>query len=75
MVHFLEGETRVEVMTQELQDRDEALRQLKYNLQKAQEQMKHYADKKIKDTQFVAGEWVKWRPHRQNLVVQRIHQK
>lgn len=32
LVHFLEGETRVEVVAQELRDRDEALRQLKTNL-------------------------------------------
>lgn len=64
-------------MAQELRDRDEALRQLKYNLQKAQEQMKHYADKKKKDVQLAVGEWVflKLRPHRQNSTVQRIHQK
>lgn len=77
LVHFLEGETRVEVVAQELRDRDEALRQLKTNLLKAQEHMKYQADKRRKDVQFEVGDWVflKLRPHRQNSVVQRIHQK
>jgi hypothetical protein len=77
LVHFLEGETRVEAVAQELRDRDEALRQLKYNLQRAQEQMKYQADKKRKEVQFELGNWVflKLRPHRQQSVVQRIHQK
>lgn len=77
LVHFLEGETRVEAVAQELRDRDEALRQLKFNLQKAQEQMKMQADKRRKEVQFDVGDWVflKLRPHRQQSVVQRIHQK
>ncbi|PNX81711.1 transposon Tf2-1 polyprotein [Trifolium pratense] len=77
LVHFLEGETRVEAVAQELRDRDEALRQLKFNLQNAQAQMKVQADKKRKDVKFEVGDWVflKLRPHRQQSVVQRIHQK
>lgn len=77
LVHFLEGETRVEAVAQELRDRDEALRQLKFNLQKAQEQMKMQADKRRKEVQFDVGDWVflKLRPHRQQSLVQRIHQK
>lgn len=77
LVHFLEGETRVEAVAQELRDRDEALRQLKFNLQKAQEQMKMQADKRRKEVQFDVGDWVflKLWPHRQQSVVQRIHQK
>jgi hypothetical protein len=77
LVHFLEGETRVEAVAQELRDRDEALRQLKHNLHRAQEQMKLYADKKRRDVHFDIGDWVflKLRPHRQQSVVKRIHQK
>lgn len=77
LVRFMEGETHVEAVAQELRDRDEALRQLKYHLHRAQEQMKQYADKKRKEVHFAEGEWVflKLRPHRQNSVVQRTHQK
>lgn len=77
LVHFLEDETRVEAVAQELRDRDEALRQLKTNLLKAQEHMKYQADKRRKEVQFEVGDWVflKLRPHRQHSVVQRIHQK
>jgi hypothetical protein len=77
LVHFLEGETRVAAVAQERRDRDGAFRQLKYKLQMAHEQMKHYTNKKRKDIQFAVGEWVflKLRPHRQQSVMQRIHQK
>ncbi|XP_050915888.1 uncharacterized protein LOC127130982 [Lathyrus oleraceus] len=37
VVRFLQGETKVEAMAAELVDRDEALRQLKYHLTRAQE--------------------------------------
>ncbi|MCI23088.1 hypothetical protein A2U01_0044266, partial [Trifolium medium] len=43
---------------QELQDRDEALRQLKQNLLKAQEQMKLHGDKQRKEVKFEVGDWV-----------------
>lgn len=58
LMHFVEGETRVETVAQELRDRDEALRQLKYNLQRGQEQMKYQADKKRKEVQFELGDWI-----------------
>lgn len=65
MVQFLEGEIRVEAVAQELRDMDEALKQLEYNLLKAQEQMKRYTDKKRKDVHFSEGDWVflKLRPY------------
>jgi len=40
MIRFLSGETKVEVVARELEDRDEALQQLKYNLTKARDPMK-----------------------------------
>ncbi|KAI5444775.1 hypothetical protein KIW84_013160 [Lathyrus oleraceus] len=71
------GETKVEAVAAELVDRDEALRQLKYHLTRAQEQMKRYADKKRKAYSFEVGEWVflKLRPHRQQTISRRINQK
>jgi hypothetical protein len=77
VVRFLQGETKVEAVATELMDRDEALRQLKYHLIRAQEQMKVYADKKRKAYSFEVGEWVflKLRPHRQQTVARRINQK
>ncbi|XP_073221532.1 uncharacterized protein [Cicer arietinum] len=76
VVRYLSGETKVEAVTAELVDRDEGLRQLKYHLNKVEEQMKRYADKK-RTYSFEVGEWVflKLRPHRQQTVTRRINQK
>ncbi|GAU25313.1 hypothetical protein TSUD_375770, partial [Trifolium subterraneum] len=63
-----QGETRVEAVQRELIDRDEALRQLKHQLMKAQERMKSQADRKREDRSFMVGEWVvKLRAHRYKL--------
>jgi hypothetical protein len=58
-------------------DRDEALRQLRNQLLRAQEKMKAQADKRRSDRSFVCGEWVfvKLRAHRQQSVVTRISAK
>jgi hypothetical protein len=72
------GETRVETVQRDLADRDEALRQLKNQLLKAQqERMKMQTDKKRIDRSFVVGEWVflKLRAHKQQSVVTRINAK
>ncbi|MCH94947.1 hypothetical protein A2U01_0015918 [Trifolium medium] len=77
IVRFLSNETKVAVVALELGERDEALNQLKLHLQKAQEQMVAYANKKRRDLCFDIGEWVflRLRPHRQQSVVKRINQK
>lgn len=56
----------VEAVGWELQERDEAVRQLKYNLEKAQEQMKKYANMHRQMQEFQVGVWVflKLIPHR-----------
>ncbi|CAJ2651382.1 unnamed protein product [Trifolium pratense] len=71
------GETRVEAVQRDLIDRDEALRQLKHQLLRAQEKMKNQADKKRVERSFMIGEWVfvKLRAHRQKSVVTRISAK
>lgn len=77
ILRFLSNETKVAAVALELSERDEALKQLKTHLQKAQEQMTVYANKKRRDVRFTVGEWVflKLRPHRQHSVVKRINQK
>ncbi|KAI5436888.1 hypothetical protein KIW84_023128 [Lathyrus oleraceus] len=77
ITRLLQGETRVEAVQKELEERDEAIRQLKAHLQRAQDRMKHYADEKRTDRNFRVGEWVflKLRPHRQKSVVSRINAK
>jgi hypothetical protein len=77
ITRWVQGETRVETVQRDLADRDEALRQLKTQLLKAQERMKMQADKKRVDRSFVVGEWVfvKLRAHRQQSVVTRISAK
>lgn len=76
-MHYTDGETRVEAVARELKDRDEALRQLKYNLKQAQDQMKAQEDKKRTNVQFAREDWVflRLQPHKQHSMVQRIHRK
>jgi len=77
ILRFLSNETKVAAVALELSERDEALKQLKAHIQRAQEQMTIYANKKRRDVSLVIGEWVfmKLRPHRQHSVVKRINQK
>jgi hypothetical protein len=77
ITRWLQGETRVEAVQRDLADRDEALRQLKSQLLRAQERMKEQADKRRTERSFVVGEWVfvKLRAHRQKSVVTGISAK
>ena len=67
----------VESLAQALVDRDEALRQLKSNLQKAQNLMKQTSDKHRRNVNYSVGDWVyvKLRPHRQSSVSKTIYSK
>lgn len=58
---------------QVLRDRQEAVKLLKIQLTKAQERMKHYADKRRSERKFQFGDWVylKLQPYRQ-VSIQRI---
>jgi hypothetical protein len=67
----------VAAVQKELLDRDEALKQLREQLMRAQDRMKQLADRKRCDKSFEVGEWVfvKLRAHRQQSVVSRINAK
>ena len=69
VIQFIYGEIRVEVLGQELRDRDEDIRQLKIHLLRAQSIIKDQTDKKWSEIQFQLGEWVyvKLKPYRQSL--------
>lgn len=77
MSRWVQGETRVEAVQRDLIERDEAIRQLRSHLLRAQDRLKAQADKKRSDRSFEIGEWVfvKLRAHRQNSVVTRINAK
>lgn len=77
ITRWLQGETRVEAVQRELCDRDEALKQLRAHLQRAQERMKLQSDKKRTDRSFEVGEmvFVKLHAHRQKSVAARINAK
>jgi len=74
MVKSIQGEVKVEIVQRELQDRDEALRQLKNYLARAQDRMKTQVDKHRKEMHFEIGDLVflKLKQHRQHFVAARI---
>jgi hypothetical protein len=77
ITRLLQGETRVEAVQKELEERDEALKQLKAQLLRAQDCMKHFADEKRTDRSFQVGEWLflKLCPRRQRLAGAHINAK
>lgn len=64
-------------MAQDLQTRDEALKQLKFHLTRAQDIMTKQANRNRRKVTIKVGDWVylKIRPHRQSSMPTRIHQK
>ncbi|WVZ18576.1 hypothetical protein V8G54_005898 [Vigna mungo] len=74
---FIQGETPVEAVAQDLMTRDEALKQLEYHLSRAQDLMTQQANKKRKEVDVKVGDWVylKIRPHRQSTMPTRLHPK
>jgi len=60
-----------------LEERDKLIQQLKQNLQKSQEYMKHFVDKKRRHKEFQERNLVlvKLQPYRQQSLTLRKHQK
>ncbi|KAI4305054.1 hypothetical protein L6164_028444 [Bauhinia variegata] len=74
MLRFLPGECLVEAIANDLCNRDEILKQLKYNLLKAQQVMSNYANKHRRELQFKVGD-LRLRPQRQSSMAKRINPK
>ena len=70
---YLAGDSKVEVVDRSLQTREAAIKMLKFYLQRAQNRMKQYADKKRSDRQFAVGDmvYVKLQPYRQSSIANR----
>ncbi|KAK7247608.1 hypothetical protein RIF29_42494 [Crotalaria pallida] len=77
LTKFIPGETLVEAVAQDLMDRDEILKQLKFHLSRAQDHMTKFADRKRRPSLIQPGDWVylKIRPHRQGSMPTRLHPK
>ena len=58
IARFILRETPVEAMMQDLMNKDEALRQLKFNLQRARAQMTIHANVHCKPSKIKLGDWV-----------------
>ncbi|KZV44098.1 hypothetical protein F511_10769 [Dorcoceras hygrometricum] len=77
LIQFWPQETAVAAVAQDLADRDELVRQVKYNLQRAQQRMVKQANIHRKEVTYAVGDqvYLKLRPHRQQSVCKRIYQK
>lgn len=77
VVQFVPGEVHVPAVAFKLQDRYEALKQLRSHLSHTQASMKTVAYKKRREVHFTVGEWVyvKLKPYCQKSVSRRIHHK
>jgi len=75
--NYLIGTSRIEAVDTLLSSRQEILTSLTKKLLKAQERMKHYADKKRRDITFNVGDfaYVKLRPYRQHSITDTSYSK
>lgn len=74
---FVSKETTIEVVAYDLQDKGEALKQLKFHLSRAQKHMVKFANRKRRPSSIVVGDQVflKIRPHRHMFMHARLHLK
>lgn len=74
---FIPGETPVEAVAQDLLTRDEAIKQLKFHLNRAQDLMAQLANKNKHPTDIGVEDWVylKIRPHKQLSMCAGLHPK
>lgn len=74
---YIAGSTNLEALETSLTSRDDILRTLKTNWEKAQRQMKKNADGQRRDISFDIGDWVyiKLQPYRHTSVENRTHPK
>ena len=77
LVRIGKGQSPVNSIEEMLCDRDAILDDLHFNLLRAQQRMKHYADLKSKDEAFAVGDMVYLRiqPYRQRSLAQRPFEK
>ncbi|GKC55705.1 retrotransposon-related protein [Tanacetum coccineum] len=66
-VPYIPGDSRVEEVDRTLQEREEAIKVLKFHLKRSQDRMRNQANKHRTDRQFEVDDWVylKLQPHRQ----------
>lgn len=74
---YIPGTTAVDAVDTTLRERDAILRQLRQNLQVAQDRMKYFADKHRTEREFQPGDWVYLRlqPYRQATMRNPQHPK
>lgn len=77
ITRYLPGSVVVQEVDKELCDRDELLRRLKQNLEKARNRMRQHADAHRRDDSFEANGWIflKLQPFRQQSVFKEANQK
>jgi len=77
LTRYVPGESIVEAVAQDLINRDEALRQLKFHLLKAQDQMSKFANRHRRPASIKIGDevYLKIRPHKQQSMPTRLHPK
>ena len=70
---YILGDSKVEALDRSLQQRETAIKLLKFHLLRAQQRMKHQADKGRSDKQFQLDDFVylKLQPYRQKSIINR----